>query len=105
MHLEIPLTLSPFGWAALQRRADSDGFELAEVAEQACAYYAAELGGDRTATKLPRSEASGPRDTMRSISLELEDGCAELLDREAERQGVPLERLVRHATLLYLADL
>jgi hypothetical protein len=105
MRLEISISLSRFGWASLEERAGADGFELAEVTEQACAYYASELDSGRPATKLPRFDHDDPTQTARRLSLELDDDCAERLNREAERQGVSLQSLLRHATLMYLADL
>jgi hypothetical protein len=104
MHLEIPITLTRFGWGALEQRARADGFDLAEVTEQACAYYASELDGGRMAAELPRSDPDDRGGTVRRLSLELDDRCAEALDSEAQRQGVSLDRLVTHATLLYLSD-
>jgi hypothetical protein len=105
MHLEIPISQSQFGWTSTEKRAKADGFDLAQVIEQACSYYVSELDRGRLATELPRFDAESADGTTRPVSLELDDRCAERLDREAERQGASRERLVRHATLLYLADL
>jgi hypothetical protein len=105
MHLEIPISQGRFGWISIEKRAKEDGFELAQVIEQACAYYVSELDSGRLATELPRFDADDPDGTTRPVSLELDDRCAKRLDREAERQGASRERLVRHAALLYLADL
>ena len=105
MHLELPLTLSPFGWASLEARAGADGFDLDQVIEQACAHYASELGTGRLATQVPMFGPAQPKGRVRIVSLELDQACAELLGDEARRRGVSPERVVRHATLLYLADL
>jgi hypothetical protein len=105
MQLELSLSFSRFGWSGLEERAGGDGFDLAQVTEQACTYYASELDSGRLATKVPRSDVDASTGTARLLSLELDDECAERLNREAQRQGVSLERLVRHATLMYLADL
>jgi hypothetical protein len=104
MHLDVPISLTRFGWTSLEKRASADGFDLAEVTEQACANYASELDRGRLAAQLPRAGADQPKETERHLSHEHDDRCAEVLESEARRQGVPLERLVRHATLLYLAD-
>jgi predicted DNA-binding protein len=106
MHLELPLSLSPFGWASLEARAGADGFELDQLVEQACAHYASELGAGRPATDLPRFDPEEPDGRVRTVSLELDQSCVERLDEEAQRQGgVSRARHVRHATLMYLADL
>jgi hypothetical protein len=105
MQLELSISFSPFGWAGLQERADADGFDPAQVVEQACAYYVSELASGRPAIQVPRSDPDDATRTARRLQLELEDGCAERLALEARRQGVSQERLVRHATLVYLADL
>jgi hypothetical protein len=105
MQLELSISFSRFGWSGLEERAVADGFDPAQVAEQACTYYASELDSGRLATKVPRSDSDDSSGTARPMSLELDEECAERLNREAQRQGVSLERLVRHATLMYLADL
>jgi hypothetical protein len=105
MHLDVPISLTRFGWTSLEERASADGFDVAEMTEQACANYASELDRGRLATRLPKAGADQPAETERLLGLELDDRCAEILESEARRQGVPFERLVRHATLLYLADL
>jgi hypothetical protein len=104
MHLDVPISLTRFGWTSLQERASADGFDLAELTEYACAHYVSELDRGRLALELPRAGAEHPIETQRVLRLELDDRCAERLESEAERQGVSIERLVRHATLLYLAD-
>ena len=104
MRLEISISLSRFGWTSLEERASADGFDLAEFTEQACAYYASELDSGRLAAKLPRFDHEDPTQSARRLSLELDNECAERLNREAQRQGVSLPTLLRHATLMYLAD-
>jgi hypothetical protein len=105
MQLELSISFSRFGWTGLQERATADGFDPAQVVEQTCAYYVSELDSGRPATKVPRSDLANPARKARRLHIELEDGCAERLTREAQRQEVSLEQLVRHATLMYLADL
>jgi hypothetical protein len=105
MHLELPLTLSPFGWATLEARAGADGFDLDQFIEQACAHYALEVGTERPAANLPRFDPDESKGSVRTVSLELDQSFVDVLDQEAQRRGTSPERLVRHATLLYLADL
>jgi hypothetical protein len=40
-----------------------------------------------------------------SVTIELDDFGWERLRREAQRQSIPLERLLEHAAMYYLADL
>ena len=40
-----------------------------------------------------------------SVTIELDDFGWERLRREAQRQSIPLEHLVEHAAMYYLADL
>jgi hypothetical protein len=105
MHLQLPLTLSPFGWASLETRAGSDGFDVDQMIEQACAHYVSELDTGRLATDLPRFDPDEPTGSPRTVSLDLDRSSVEALDREAQRRGISTARLIRHATLVYLADL
>jgi hypothetical protein len=105
MHLEIALPLSRFGWNTLEKRATADGFEVTELIEQACGYYASELDSRRPALELPKSDGDEEGGAVRLLALELDGQCVEVLEGEARRQEVSLERLVRHATLVYLSDL
>jgi hypothetical protein len=105
MRYDIPLRLSRFGWTILDERASAEGFEVAAITEQACGYYASEVDSGRMAVELPTSGRQYEGDAVRLLTLELGHHTVEVLEREVRRQGVSLESLVRHATLLYLADL
>jgi len=41
----------------------------------------------------------------REVRLEVDADRWKVLESEAQRQGIPLERLLEHAVLLYLADI
>lgn len=105
MPLEIPLTFTPFGWNALEERAGSIGFTVDQLVEQACSYYLSELDSGRAGARLPRFGTAPPDGMARVLTLELDDRCSARLDREANDQRSSLALLLRHAALLYLADL
>jgi hypothetical protein len=106
--LQISITFDEFGWSGLEDEARAERVDLNQVVGLACSYYASELAADRTATIVPRlgqpPAERVERDT-RTLELELSEESLRRLEQEAERQGLPLERLCEHAALLYLADL
>ncbi len=105
MPLQIPLTFTRFGWNSLEERAGSMGFSVDQFMEQAVAYYLSELDSGRAAARLPRFGTEPPDGRARVLTLELDDSCTTRLDREANHQRSSLPLLLRHAALLYLADL
>ncbi len=104
MRLEIPITFDEFGWSALEDRARDERLSLDELVAQAVTYYERELDEERQATRVPRFSPPAIGRETRRLTIELVDGTMRGLEREAERQGVALERLIGHAALLYLAD-
>jgi hypothetical protein len=104
MQIEIPITFDEFGWSALEERANAERLGLGGLVAQACTYFASELEGDRAATTAPGFSPPPSGRETRTLTLELGDECVRRLEREAEHQGETLERLLGHATLLYLAD-
>lgn len=106
--VEITTTFDEFGWSGLEDEARAERLELNQLVALACTYYASELAADRTATVVPRlgqPPAERVEREARTLVLELDEECLRRLEEEAERQGLPLERLCEHAALLYLADL
>lgn len=100
----LVLAFDDFGWQALEDEARAEGWELGELLAIACRYYVRELDRDG------RVELSAPdwkppeRGSVRELELDLPDESWRTLDREADLQGISLERLVAHAALLFLAD-
>jgi len=79
-----------------------DGEALDDLLSRAAAYFYAEQRTSRAATLVPRFKLA--RGMPREIRVEWDAECWEGLESEARRQGVPVERLLEHAALLYLAD-
>lgn len=105
--LEMPITFDQFGWSALEEEADNARLELDQLVALACGYYESELAADRAATLMPRlgqPPAERVKRETRTLTLELGEKCLKHLEEEAERLGLPIERLCEHAALLYLAD-
>jgi hypothetical protein len=105
MQLEIPITFDAFGWSAVEERAKVERLGLGGLVARACTHFASELDGDRTATTAPDFSPPPSGRQTRRLTIELGDEYVRRLEREAERQGATLERLLGHATLLYLADI
>ena len=103
--LEISITFDEFGWSVLEGEARAEGLELDQLVSLACAYYKSELATKRTATLVPRFDQSAADRETRLLELELDAQSLRVLEQEAERQELELERLIEHAAIFYLADL
>jgi hypothetical protein len=99
----LRLTFDEFGWQSLESEAGGDGQALDELIVRVVAYFDAELRTTRRALLAPWFKPSG-RGTPREIEFKL-SAASERLGSEASRQGIPLERLLEHASLFYLANL
>jgi hypothetical protein len=104
MQIEIPISFNRFGWAGIEERAKAEGVELAQLMQDACAYYLAELDGGRMATKLPRFRSEEHGGQVRMLTIELDERLLRRLEAEADREGVALELILVHAAIVYLAD-
>jgi hypothetical protein len=91
--------------AVLPRTAEGEGDPAAAV-RQAVYYYLSDAGSGRAGWSYPRFrrgvEAAGP--TI-EVAVTVDDGTWRAFAGEAERQGVAVEELVRHALLYFAADL
>ena len=103
--LEISIRFDEFGWSELEREASAEGLQLDRLVSLACAYYKSELANERMATLVPRFDQSAAERETRTLELELDAESLRLLEQEAERQELALERLIEHAAIFYLADL
>ena len=99
----VILRYDEFGWRSLESEAARDGKGLEELLGRALAHLDTELRTTRGALLAPRFKPGG-HGTPREVRLELARAHLQRLEREAGRQGIPLERLLEHAPLLYLAD-
>jgi hypothetical protein len=100
----IALRFDDFGWDALSEHADEEGWELGELVAIACAYYARSLDANGRIELAAPDWKPPERGEVREIAVEVDDAQWGALHRESDRQGVAIEALVAHASLLYLAD-
>jgi hypothetical protein len=100
----LKLTFDEFGWQSLESEAQRQHETLNDLLSRAAAYFSAERPKSRAAMLAPGFEPGG-RGIEREIRLEVNRDHWEGLEDEARRQGIPLERLLEHAALFYLADL
>lgn len=100
----LTLRFDEFGWQSLESVARRDRETLDDLLSHAAAYFDAERRTSRAAMLAPGFKPGG-RGMEREIRLEVNRDCWKGLEDEAGRQGVPLERLLEHAALFYLADI
>lgn len=82
------------------------GPDLGRGIQQACLHYARRLRSNRKPRPVPKFyEPGSGEETMIPIEFALSGSVSEELKVEADRQHVPLDRLLQHAALVYLADL
>ena len=103
---EVTLTLERFGRTSLETRALALDVPVSALVRQAALYYLAVRGGSRSALSIPRFARERPEvpDHRLDVTLELDEADWSALEVEAVHQRVPLERLIEHAALLFLAD-
>lgn len=99
----LTLSYGEFGWQSLESAAGRAGETLDELLGRAVAYFDAALHTTRPAVLAPTFKPDG-HGRPREIRLELTCGRLKRLAKEAGRQGIPIERLLEHAPLVYLAD-
>lgn len=100
----VILGFGEFGWQSLDAEARRERVTLDELLGRAVSYFAAAVRTTRAAALAPKFKP-GEWGTPREVWLDLTRDDWVRLDSEAEDQGIPLERLLEHAPLLYLADL
>lgn len=103
--VEIKITFDEFGWSALEERSADQRLGLDEIIALALTYYESELTSGRAAIDVPRFRRSPPRGETRTMNIGIDQASMRRLEQEAERRGVPFERLCEHAALLLLADM
>jgi hypothetical protein len=106
MRTTVVLELQSFGREALEAQAAYDHVPVEQELHTAALYFISELGSDRAALTVPRS-FEGPSSSTEPlrVDLDLAEDVWTALGAEAQRQDVPVERLLSHAALLYLGDL
>jgi hypothetical protein len=101
----LTLSLDEFGASTLEAEAERYSVSTTGLARHAVHYYLSDLDSGRMALRVPRLPQAGPRGPALELALDLDADSWNELDREAERQEVPLERLLEHAIVYFLADL
>jgi len=99
----LKLTFDEFGWQSLESEARRQNETLDDLLSRAAAYFDAERPTSRAAMRAPSFKRGG-RGIEREIRLEVNRDRWKGLEDEARRQGIPLERLLEHASLFYIAD-
>jgi hypothetical protein len=104
---QLTLALDEFGQSSLEDHARALKVPLAAIVSQAALYFLAQRGEERAAMTIPRFARGRPYSHGRGLelALELHEEDWSTLEVEAVHQKVPLERLLEHAALLFLADI
>jgi hypothetical protein len=100
----VKLALDPFGREALEDRAATLAVPPEAIVRQAALYYLALRGAERSAFRVPRFLREAEGAAPMAVSLELHEADWATLEVEAVHQHVSLDVLLKHATLLFLAD-
>ena len=100
---DLKLRFDRFGRRRLTGEVDDQGRTLEAVVADALAHLESETQGDRLAAVPPRFLADRSRAEL-SMPVAAPSSQLDRLRGEARSRQVPVERLVEHALLLYLAD-
>jgi len=108
----VTLRLGAFGAESLRAQAERHGISMDELFAGAAQYYLAlfDQARERASLQVPRlvrPPASGKSGSAGDLELRLDlvDSEWAALAGEAKRQQVPVEGLLEHALLLFLADM
>ena len=101
----LVIHLTAFGAEILDAEGRRQARPVDELVEEAVQHLLAESRSSRIATRVPPLPWTDREFQAREVRLELEEASWRSLGEEADRQRQPVERLIEHAVLLYLADL
>lgn len=107
MTRHVALGLDEFGREMLEQVAKSLAVKPDTIVQQAALHLLSERRAGRSTAKVPRfvrERDSGPRDQGLMLDLQLDETDWSALEVVAVAQRVSLERLLEHATMLFLAD-
>jgi hypothetical protein len=107
MERGLTLELTEFGRGLLEEQARREQVPLDTVVREAAVYYAADLDSSRPAATPPPQPAARWADGSSALELRLDLDAStwDALSGAAERHGVPVERMLVHAALYYVADM
>jgi hypothetical protein len=101
---EVTLSLEDFGRTSLESRARDLDVPVSALVRQAALYYLTVRGSERSALRIPRFAREPAGDGRLELSIQLDEADWSALEVEAVHQRVPVERLLEHAALMFLAD-
>ena len=96
---KLALRFDDFGWSALTQTAERNGLTVAELISASCRRCPS-VDGDRPPAFIP--EGGGAE---RTVDLDLDPAEMAALERDAERNGVPVDAIVRHRALRLLEEM
>src|SRR5215210_1026466 len=96
----VRLRLGEFGAGSVEQWCDRQGVDTAMFVRQAILYYLSDREAGRREWRYPRFMLR-QKNGAAGVRVELADEVARAAEDEARAQGVPLERLLKHATLYY----
>jgi predicted DNA-binding ribbon-helix-helix protein len=104
------LELSNFSWEMLSEAAARRKATPEDLVQQAVASYLSQKDAGRAALRVPKfareqPEAGSDPERRPGVAIELDEAELAELAELAEAQQVPVERLVNHAVMLFIADL
>jgi hypothetical protein len=101
----VTLELTPFGRDSVVDEASRQNLPVETLLRHAILHYLAERGSDRMAPRVPRFLRSAPAGDERvELDIDLDPTEWRAVEAAAADAGVPLGRVLTHATMLYLAD-
>jgi hypothetical protein len=106
--LSMTLELDPFGRTTIESQAEHQEVALGALLRQAVRYYLADRTSGRRGWRYPRFRRNGSyanADTAFDVVVDVDQLTWQGFTREAQAQRVPVERLLEHAALYFVADL
>ena len=101
----LELTLAEFAGQALTAQAARYEVSEERLIQQAVRHWRTAVAADRPAARVPRFRPAPRPEETTPVTVRLETGDWDELEEAAEEQGIPLEQLLVHAVVLFLADL
>jgi hypothetical protein len=102
----VRLELTAFGRESIEDEASREGIAVETLLRHAVLHFLAERDSDRMAPKFPRFSRVAPvGGELVEIEIDLDPAEWAILEGSAHEAGVPVGRLLAHASMLYLADL
>ena len=101
----LELDMAEFASTALAEQASRYAVAEEQLVKQAVRHWLRVSATDRPSARVPRFAQPRRAAPTTRVRVELESTDWQELERSAEDQGVPLEQLLVHAIVLFLADL